>query len=121
MNNRNKRAAAKYALIAAGFSALCVSGYSAFAADSSHPVYMLGGNEFIIRKMPAGHGQVYLYAYRRAGNQWEHHSIATVDPGSKFRGNSIPERIYRRGTYLGRVSVDLDNPLNTDLNLYPGR
>jgi hypothetical protein len=93
----------------------------AAAGPRSHPVYMYGGNEFIIRKMPAGGGRVYIYAYRAAGGQWEPHSIATIDPRSESRGSSIPERIYRRGRYLGHVSVDLDNPINTHLNLYPGR
>ncbi len=80
---------------------------------------MLGGNEFIIRKMPAGHGKIYLYAYRRAGQQWERHSIATVDPRAKHHGNSIPEQIYYKGRRIGSIVIDLDNPMNTDLNLHP--
>ena len=90
---------------------------NAQARDEKHPVFMLGGNEFIIRKMPAGQGKVYLYAYRRAGDQWERHSIVTVDPRAKHHGNSIPERIYYKGRRIGYIVIDLDNPMNTDLNL----
>ncbi len=122
MANRKTHLSArlKSGLLAAALtSALMGLGSSAQARDQAHAVYQYRGNQFIIRKMPAGHGRVYLYAYRRAGDQWEEHSIATVDAKSKHRGNSIPELIYSRGRYIGRVVVDLDNPLNTDLNKNP--
>lgn len=111
----------KSSLLAASLLATSLSlGTAAQARDERHPVFMLGGNEFIIRKMPAGHGKIYLYAYRRSGQQWERHSIVTVDPRAKHRGNSIPERIYYNGRRIGSIVIDLDNPMNTDLNLYPG-
>ena len=87
------------------------------AAERSYTIYQLGGNEFIISKLPAGSGRVYLYAYRRAGDQWERHSIATVQARTKRRGNSIPEQVYYKGRRIGSIRIDLDNPLNTDLNL----
>lgn len=113
------RTGAIAAVLTAAISTVALN--QAHAIEKRHAVYQFGGNEFIIRKQPAGPGKVYLYAYRRAGQQWERHSIVTVKAGTRHYGNSIPERIYTRGHRIGSISIDLDNPLNTDLNLYPGR
>ena len=59
--------------------------------------------------MPAGSGRVYLYAYRRAGDQWERHSIATVRLRAKRRGNSIPEQVYYKGRRIGSIRIDPDS------------
>jgi hypothetical protein len=102
-------------LAVAGFMTVALA-QSGTGAERSYTIYRLGGNEFIIRKMPAGRGRIYLYAYRAAGDQWERHSIAIVPARGKRRGNSIPERVYYKGRRIGSIRVDLDNPLNTDLN-----
>lgn len=116
----------RLSLVAAMFAAAITAGAASLsvparAAERIHPVFQYGGNEFLIRRTPAGYGKVHLYAYRRAGNQWERHTVATIPAHGRPYGNSIPERIYREGRRIGSVRIDLDNPLNTDLNLYPGR
>lgn len=96
-------------------------GTPAQAYDQKYPIFMLGGNQFIIRKTSAGHGKIYLRAYRRSGQQWEDHSIATINPRARHHGNSIPERIYYNGQRIGSIVIDLDNPMNTDMHLNPSR
>lgn len=87
-------------------------------------IYAVGGNQFIVRLRRQG-GYVYLRAYRLAGGQWERYGTARVDAGRLAQRRSevrrgaragIVERIYFTGRLIGYSTVDLDNPLNTELN-----
>lgn len=90
-------------------------------------VYAVGGNRFIIRVHKQG-GTVYLRAYRQAGDQWERFGTTSV-PASQMDarraavrngGGGLIERIYFGGRLIGYSDLDLDNPLNTDLNRHLG-
>ncbi len=87
-------------------------------------VYAVGGNQFIVRLRRQG-AYVYLRAYRRAGGQWERYGTARVAAARLAQRRSavrrgaragIVERIYFTGRLIGYSTIDLDNPLNTELN-----
>ncbi|QPC42440.1 hypothetical protein HW532_06800 [Kaustia mangrovi] len=104
-----------------------------------NPVFRYGGNEFIIRRTVSG-GTLYLRAYRAAGDQWEPYARTSLPVASEkarrreveawARNRNAPlrhgkpslvERIYFTGKPLGYSTIDLDNPMNTDLNRFNGR
>lgn len=87
-------------------------------------IYAVGGNQFIIRVKKDARN-LYLRAYRLAGDQWEKYGRSTIPlhdlkrrkAKALSRGNSgSVDRIYFTGRLVGYSDVDLDNPLNTDLN-----
>ena len=108
----------KIGFVAAATAAIVLSAIatSVNAGDQSHSIYRYSGNDFIVRKMPSGHGRGYVYIYRLMGTQWEEYGVDTVRAGGQPGGDSIAERIIRHGRLIGRVTVDLDNYLNTGLN-----
>ncbi len=93
----------------------------AHAGNHVHKAYSYYNNEFIVREQPNGN-RMGLTVYRLAGDQWERENGITVSMGQykSRRGSAMAMRILREGRFLGRVKVDLDNPLNTDLNLGDG-
>jgi hypothetical protein len=94
------------------------------AAYERNGIYAVGGNEFIVRVQQRG-GTIYLRAYRLAGDQWERYATTSFPAGqtasrqaaTRAGHGSLVERIYFTGRLIGHSDVDLDNPLNTDLNL----
>lgn len=87
-------------------------------------IYAVGGNHFIIRvQRRADH--LYLRAYRLAGDQWERWGRTTIPirdlkrreaKAHAGRSSGSVDRIYFTGRLVGHTDVDLDNPLNTELN-----
>lgn len=115
---RNATAAA----VMLGIAGLAV--VPASAAYERNGIYAVGGNEFIVRVRQDG-GTVYLRAYRLAGDQWERYAttsfpaaeMAARRAATRAGHGGLVERIYFNGRLIGYSDVDLDNPLNTDLNL----
>ena len=113
----------KRGLIAAAM--VCIVSFApASAAYERNGIYAVGGNEFIVRVHERG-GTVYLRAYRLAGDQWERYAttsfpadaMAARRAAARAGHGGLVERIYFNGRLIGHSDVDLDNPLNTDLNL----
>jgi hypothetical protein len=94
------------------------------AAYERNGIYGVGGNQFIVRVQQRG-ATVYLRAYRLAGDQWERYATTSFPAGemaarraaARSGHSGLVERIYFNGRLIGYSDVDLDNPLNTDLNL----
>jgi len=94
------------------------------SAYERNGIYAVGGNQFIVRVQQRG-ATVYLRAYRLAGDQWERYATASFPAGQmaarrdavRSGNGGLVERIYFNGRLIGYSDVDLDNPLNTDLNL----
>lgn len=113
-------------LVAGALAAFFLLTASTSAEAGSHydrqGVYAYGGNRFIIRELRRG-DRVDMALYRLAGDQWERQGGTTTSV-SRLRaarsgragGLDMIEEIYVHGHYLGQSDVDLDNPLNTDLN-----
>lgn len=87
-------------------------------------VYAVGGNHFIIRVQRRA-DYLYLRAYRLAGDQWERWGRTTIPihdlkrreaKALAGRSSGSVESIYFTGRIVGYSDVDLDNPLNTELN-----
>lgn len=114
--------------IAAAVMAIASLGISASDAQAGkyerNGVYAVGGNHFIIRvQRRADH--LYLRAYRLAGDQWERWGRTTIPirdlkrreaEALAGRSSGSVDGIYFTGRIVGYSDVDLDNPLNTELN-----
>jgi hypothetical protein len=96
----------------------------AAATYERNGIYGVGGNQFIIRVQQSG-ATVYLRAYRLAGDQWERYAttsfpadeMAARRAAARSGHGGLVERIYFNGRLIGRSDIDLDNLLDTDLNL----
>lgn len=103
---------------------LLVASATGVAAYERNGIYAVGGNQFIVRVQQRG-ATVYLRAYRLAGDQWERYATTSFPAGevaarraaARSGHGGLIERIYFNGRLIGHSDVDLDNPLNTDLNL----
>jgi hypothetical protein len=103
---------------------LLVASATGVAAYERNGIYAVGGNQFIVRVQQRG-ATVYLRAYRLAGDQWERYATTSFPAGemaarraaTRSGHGGLVERIYFNGRLIGHSDVDLDNPLNTDLNL----
>jgi hypothetical protein len=103
---------------------LLVASATGAAAYERNGIYAVGGNQFIVRVQQRG-ATVYLRAYRLAGDQWERYAttsfpaaeMAARRAATQSGHGGLVERIYFNGRLIGYSDVDLDNPLNTDLNL----
>jgi hypothetical protein len=106
---------------------VCLVSLAAAPASSAYErngIYAVGGNQFIVRVQQRG-ATVYLRAYRLAGDQWERYATTSFPAGemaarraaTRSGHGGLVERIYFNGRLIGYSDVDLDNPLNTDLNL----
>ncbi len=127
MARRMRGLAELAALICA--TAIGLSGGGPAASAERNPIFEYNGNRYIIRAQQSG-GALYLRAYRAAGSAvWEPFGTATLPAGSSQQHRkslkaqsgrgSIVERIYFTGRPLGYSTVDLDNPLNTQLYRAP--
>ncbi len=105
-------------------AATLMPGDAAAGKSERNGIYAVGGNQFIVRLRRQG-GYVYLRAYRLAGGQWERYGTTKVPAARLSQRRSevrrgaragIVERIYFTGRLIGYSTVDLDNPLNTELN-----
>lgn len=119
MSPRIRAVLAVLMVVAAGLAATPASA----APYERNGVYAVGGNKFIIRARQEG-GTIYLRAYRLTGDQWERFGgtslpaseVAARRQAVRNGGGGLIERIYFGGRLIGYSDIDLDNPLNTDLN-----
>jgi len=81
-----------------------------------HPVKGWGGNRFLFEVEPEG-GHTRLTAYRDVGSKWQRFGTTTIRHGQKAPENGIVQKIWFRGTPLGSVKADMDNPF---WRAYPG-
>jgi len=113
----------------AGFAAVTLLAHGGVLAGNSNPIFQYNGNRFIIQSEQTDK-VLQLHAYRAAGSAvWEPFGTAVIplaevkrrkaaiagNPGS----GSIVERIFFTGRRVGTSTVDLNDPLNTQLYRAP--